>query len=69
VVPGFVTDIVGLLLLLPPFRLVLRSALKRRNGRKMRIVATYGGRIVKDGRVQDVHGTYDNQAPPKELEP
>jgi UPF0716 protein FxsA len=69
VVPGFVTDIVGLLLLLPPFRLVLRSALKRRNGRKMRIVATYGGRIVKDGRVHDVHGTYDNQAPPKELEP
>jgi hypothetical protein len=48
---------------------VLRSALKRRNGRKMRIVATYGGRIVKDGRVHDVHGTYDNQAPPKELEP
>ena len=68
-VPGFVTDVIGLLLLLPPFRVVLRSALKRRNGKKLRIVATYSGRIVNDGRIHDVHGTYDNQTPPKELEP
>ena len=39
-VPGFVTDAVGLLLLLPPFRLILRGYLKRRNGRKIRVVAT-----------------------------
>ena len=68
-VPGFVTDAVGLLLLLPPFRLVLRGYLKRRNGRKIRVVATYSGRIVNDGQVYDVQGHYDNQQqPPKELE-
>jgi len=72
VVPGFVTDIVGLLLLLPPFRLLLRAGLRRRNGRKIRIVATYSGRIVDNGRVHDVHGTFDNRGPasaPKEIEP
>lgn len=69
VVPGFVTDAVGLLLLLPPFRLALRAALRRRNGRKLRIVATYGGRIVNDGQVHDVSGTYDNRTTRKELEP
>ena len=68
-VPGFVTDAVGLLLLLPPFRLMLRGYLKRRNGRKIRVVATYSGRIVNDGQVYDVQGHYDNQQqPPKELE-
>lgn len=69
VVPGFVTDAVGLILLLPPFRLALRAALRRRNGRKLRIVATYGGRIVSDGQVHDVSGTYDNRTTRKELEP
>lgn len=72
VVPGFVTDVVGLLLLLPPFRLLLRSGLRRRNGRKIRVVATYSGRIVDNGRVHDVHGTFDNRgtaSAPKEIEP
>lgn len=78
VVPGFVTDVVGLLLLLPPFRLLLRSGLKRRNSRKIRVVATYSGRIVNNGQVHDVHGTFDNRGPidtkgpspaPKEIEP
>ena len=68
-VPGFVTDAVGLLLLLPPFRLILRGYLKRRNGRKIRVVATYSGRIVNNGQVYDVQGHFDNQQqPPKELE-
>ena len=78
VVPGFVTDVVGLLLLLPPFRLLLRSGLKRRNSRKIRVVATYSGRIVNNGQVHDVHGTFDNRGStetndpspaPKEIEP
>lgn len=72
VVPGFVTDVVGLLLLLPPFRLLLRSGLRRRNGKKIQVVATYSGRIVDNGRVHDVHGTFDNRGPasaPKEIEP
>ena len=76
VVPGFVTDAIGLLFLLPPFRLLLRSALRRRNGRKLRIVATYGARINNNGRIYDVGGTIDrdrpdNGHPPRrnELEP
>ena len=72
VVPGFVTDVVGLLLLLPPFRLLLRSGLRRRNGKKIRVVATYSGRIVDNDRVHDVYGTFDNResaTPPKEIEP
>jgi hypothetical protein len=51
---------------------LLRSGLKRRNGRKLKVVATYNGRIVNDGRVYDVRGTYDNTRaaePPKEIEP
>lgn len=68
VVPGFVTDALGLVLLLPPFRALLRASLKRRNGKKLRVVATYSGRIVNDGRIHDVHGASDNR-PPKELEP
>ncbi|MEY2627956.1 MAG: hypothetical protein RJB08_1715, partial [Actinomycetota bacterium] len=68
-VPGFVTDAVGLLLLLPPFRVLLRALLKRRSGRKIKVVATYSGRIVNNGQVYDVQGHYDNrQSPPKELE-
>lgn len=66
-VPGFVTDAVGLLLLLPPFRLMLRGLLKRRSGRKIKVVATYSGRIVNNGQVYDVQGHFDNQQPPKEL--
>lgn len=63
VVPGFVTDIVGLLVLLPPFRALLRSVLRRRNGKKIRVVATYSGRIVHNGRVHDVHGTFEKRGP------
>lgn len=71
-VPGFVTDAVGLLLLLPPFRLVLRRVLQRRSGKKIRVVATYSGRIVDNGQVIDVEGSFDSdrarQQPPRELE-
>ncbi len=60
-VPGFVTDVVGLLLLLPPFRLVLRKLLQRRSSKKIRVVATYSGRIVDNGQVIDVNGRFDSE--------
>lgn len=59
-VPGFVTDAVGLLLLLPPFRLVLRKMLQRRSSKKIRVVATYSGRVVDNGQVIDVEGRFDS---------
>lgn len=60
-VPGFVTDAIGLVLLLPPFRLVLRRLLKKRSGKKMNIVATYKGRIVNDGKIVDINGHIDTR--------
>jgi UPF0716 protein FxsA len=63
-VPGFVTDVMGLLLLLPPFRLVLRKLLQRRSNRKIRVVATYSGRIVDNGQVIDVQGRFDSEQAP-----
>jgi UPF0716 protein FxsA len=59
-VPGFVTDVVGLFLLLPPFRVVLRKLLQRRSSKKIRVVATYTGRIVDNGQVIDVQGHFDS---------
>jgi UPF0716 protein FxsA len=60
ITPGFLTDIVGLLLLLPPTRSVIRGAVARRLGR----------RVVVGGREPyDVDGTaseYD--APARRLE-
>jgi UPF0716 protein FxsA len=46
VVPGFVTDVVGLLLLLPPTRaLARRMAQRRMNVRVEQVRATYRGRV------------------------
>lgn len=42
--PGFLTDIVGLLLLFPPTRLVARSALLRRFSSRVRIMTPTGVR-------------------------
>ena len=69
ITPGFITDIVGLLLLLPPTRSVIRGVVARRLGRR---VAT--GATVRFGRREprgyDVEGTaheYDD-SPPRRLE-
>jgi UPF0716 protein FxsA len=61
ITPGFLTDIVGLLLLLPPTRSVIRRALARRLGRR----AAFG--VTRESH--DVEGTateYD--APSRRLE-
>ena len=44
--PGFVTDAIGLLLLVPPIRALVRLTAKRRFGRRVQIIqATHGGPI------------------------
>jgi UPF0716 protein FxsA len=66
ITPGFLTDIVGLLLLIPPTRAVIRRVLVRRLGRRVVVGATRG-RV--EGEPFDVEGTateYD--APPGRLE-
>ena len=57
--PGFLTDIVGILLLLPPTRAIARRWLMRRQelgglGRTRVIRATYGGRMSDVTDVTDV---------------
>jgi UPF0716 protein FxsA len=53
ITPGFLTDIVGLMLLLPPTRAVIRRTLVRRLGRRVAIGATRAG----PPRDYDVEGT------------
>jgi UPF0716 protein FxsA len=55
ITPGFLTDIVGLILLLPPTRTLVRRLLVRRLGR----------RVAVAGEVYDVDGTAtEYEAPP-----
>src|SRR5919197_407726 len=65
ITPGFVTDFVGLLLLLPPTRTVIRSQVVRRLGRRVIVdVTTRPGR--RRPRDYDVEGTareYDDVPP------
>jgi UPF0716 protein FxsA len=62
ITPGFLTDIVGIVLLIPPTRTIVRRIVVRRLGRRATI-------HVSRGRPGDVEGTaseYD--APPGRLE-
>jgi UPF0716 protein FxsA len=52
--PGFITDIFGLIFLIPPTRVLVRRLLVRRATLRMMRVATPPGR---DGRPRDVDGT------------
>ena len=47
--PGFLTDIVGLILLIPPTRAILRRLLKGYVGRRF-VVATVGGAMPRQDR-------------------
>ena len=59
ITPGFITDVVGLLLLLPPTRALIRRALVRRLGRRVAVTATTGGRMR-----YDVEGTAREEPSP-----
>jgi UPF0716 protein FxsA len=64
ITPGFITDIVGLSLLIPPTRAVIRRLVARRLGRRV-IVGAQDARGVR--RDYDVDGTareYDEQPRP-----
>ena len=60
--PGFVTDVFGLLLLLPPTRAVVRRLLGRRVLRRLRVSGTPGARRAPAG--WDVDGTATDVDPP-----
>jgi UPF0716 protein FxsA len=65
ITPGFITDVVGLLLLVPPTRAVVRRLLVTRLGRRIVVSATTRGRMR-----YDVEGTArEDPSPPGRLEP
>jgi UPF0716 protein FxsA len=65
ITPGFVTDVVGLLLLLPPTRTLIRSQVVRRLGRRV-TVGVAGRPARRRPRDYDVEGTAreSDDAPP-----
>jgi UPF0716 protein FxsA len=64
ITPGFLTDIVGLLLLIPPTRALFRRLVVRRLGRRIVVSATTRSRVP-----YDVEGTArEETAPPGRLE-
>jgi UPF0716 protein FxsA len=67
ITPGFISDIVGILLLLPPTRAVIRRLLIRRLGRRIRLRPPSGGGPRRRGGPEyDVEGTateYDGPVP------
>jgi UPF0716 protein FxsA len=58
ITPGFITDVVGLLLLVPPTRALIRRLLVRRLGRRVAITATTASRAH-----YDVEGTAREDSP------
>lgn len=70
VTPGFITDIVGLLLLVPPTRALIRRLVARRLGKRVTVVGRPGRRRQPGrGRDFDVEGTAtEYEAPPREVE-
>jgi UPF0716 protein FxsA len=64
ITPGFITDVVGLVLLIPPTRAVVRRLLASRLGRRLAAGATRRGRMR-----YDVEGTArEDPSPPGTLE-
>jgi UPF0716 protein FxsA len=62
ITPGFLTDIVGLFLLLPPTRAIARRMLMRRMGQGA--VAAGRSRPPRDYDVEGSAREYDDEAPP-----
>ena len=56
--PGFITDALGILLLLPPVRLAVRAFVNRRARRRRIATATYSGPLPRSGPFSP-HGVID----------
>jgi UPF0716 protein FxsA len=74
ITPGFLTDIVGVMLLLPPTRSLFRRFVQRRLGRRTVVMATEGGGPIRARREPptdyDVEGTASERVDPEfELPP
>jgi UPF0716 protein FxsA len=69
ITPGFITDIVGLLLLLPPTRSVIRSAVVRRLGQRVAggAASRFGRHAPRDYDVEGTAREYDD-SPRRRLE-
>jgi UPF0716 protein FxsA len=69
ITPGFITDIVGFLLLLPPTRALIRSQVVRRLGRRVAgaSVNRFGRRAPRDYDVEGSAHEYDD-SPQRRLE-
>jgi UPF0716 protein FxsA len=65
ITPGFITDIFGVLLLLPPTRAVIRRLVAARLGRRV-VVGVTGSRRPRDFDVEGTASEYD--MPPGRLE-
>jgi UPF0716 protein FxsA len=66
ITPGFVTDVVGLILLVPPTRALVRRLTMRRLGR--RVTVEMAGAPPRRPRDFDVEGTASEyEAPPRQL--
>jgi UPF0716 protein FxsA len=64
--PGFLTDIAGLLFLLPPTRAVIRRIFLREAMRRITVTMATGPRVPRNGsrRADDVEGTAVDVDPP-----
>ena len=64
ITPGFITDVLGLLMLFPPTRALIRRLAMRRIGRRMESrVGSASGRRQRDG--WDLDGTASEHEPPQ----
>jgi UPF0716 protein FxsA len=63
ITPGFITDVIGLLLLLPPTRALIRRFVLRRIGRRFMVSASGGPRPPRARRGYDVEGSASEQDP------
>ena len=58
ITPGFITDVIGVVLLVPPTRALVRRVLRRTIARRAVVAATNTNRTGRpDGRPYDVDGT------------
>ena len=71
--PGFITDIFGLLFLLPPTRALIRRVFLRQAMKRITVTMAAGAQMPRDGgrgrRAGDVEGTAVDADPPARLQP